>query len=492
MPPESGGKVLTTSGYIMKFAEFDLDNGLLKGLEKLGLKTPTPVQEQVIPAVLTGKDIQASARTGSGKSAAFMLPLLQLMIAKPAPRTATRCLVLSPTRELAMQLDKHCRDLSRFTDIDSLVIVGGEGFKEQQARLRKNPEVVIGTPGRLLEHVQKGSLELDDLEFLVLDEADRILDMGFRDDVMAIVERCNAKRQTLLLSATLEHQGIGNISREVQRSPQKISIDSHRSAHSNIRQEIILADDPGHKQQLCNWLLANEEYGKALVFTNTRVHAEELAVFLIRQGQRAACLHGEMLPDERKRVMHLYRDGKVKVLVATDLAARGLDVPEISLVINYALARSGDEYVHRIGRTGRADATGVAISLVSPQEWNRMESISRYLAVTFTQREVSELPARFKGPTGKKKPVRKGKPKAKVDPAEKAKAKAKQRHKNRKNIGKRRSPSADKLPESGKGNAEKPEEKQVWKQKPAGSVARKSDKKKSGPDQDGMTPLTRR
>lgn len=428
------------------FEELGLAENLLKAVAALGLETPTPIQEAMIPAILKGVDIQASARTGSGKSAAFLLPVLQLMQDKPAPTTATRCLIISPTRELATQLDSHCQDLAKFTPMKSLTVLGGENLKQQQAKLRKNPEIVIGTPGRLLELLEKKALELGDLEFLILDEADRILDMGFQQDVLSVVGFCKSERQTILLSATLDHAGLEKITADVQQQPQKIAIGSHRSAHENISQQIILADDQGHKQQLCNWLLANEAFTKALVFTNTRVHSEELAAFLIKQGLPTACLHGELLQDERKRVMRLFRDGKVKILVATDLAARGLDISTVDLVINFALARSGDDYVHRIGRTGRAGEHGLAISLIAPQEWNLMESIQRYLKLTFTQRKIDTLPAKFSGPSankkaGKKKSDKKKKDLKKGNAQDKQKTKAKQRHRNRKNLGKRRAPN---------------------------------------------------
>jgi len=433
------------------FEQLGLADNLLKGLTAMGLEKPTPVQEAMIPAILKGLDIQASARTGSGKSAAFLLPVLHLMLEKPAPTTATRCLIVSPTRELATQLDSHCKELAKFTPMNSLTVLGGENLKQQQAKIRKNPEVVIGTPGRLLELLDKKALELGDLEFLILDEADRILDMGFQEDVLAIVGFCNPKRQTILLSATLDHAGLAKITRDVQQKPKQISIGSHRSAHEDITQQIILADDPGHKQQLCNWLLANEVFTKALVFSNTRVHSEELAEFLMKQGLPTACLHGELIQDERKRVMRLFRDGKVKILVATDLAARGLDIPAVDLVINFSLARSGDEYVHRIGRTGRAGENGLAISLIAPQEWNLMESIQRYLKLTFTPRKIDSLPAKFSGPANNKKAGKKKTGKAdrkkkdlkKGNAQEKQKAKAKQRHRNKKNLGKRRAPAAD-------------------------------------------------
>ena len=427
------------------FKTFGLDDKLLKALAKAGLKTATPVQQAVIPAVLGGRDVQASARTGSGKSAAFLLPVLQRLLNVPAPRTATRCLVISPTRELALQLDRHCRELACFTPIDSLVVVGGEGLKAQQAKVRKNPEIIIGTPGRLLELVQKKSLELGDLEFLVLDEADRILDMGFRDDVLAIAAACRKERQTLLLSATLDHRELKTVTARVQHSPEIIAVDEHRTAHADINHEVILADDPAHKRQLCNWLLANEQYQQALVFTNTREHAEQLAAFLIQQGNTAVCLHGEMSQQDRKKVMRLFRDGRFRVMVATDLAARGLDIPTIDLVINFAMARSGDDYVHRTGRTGRAGATGKAISLVGPGEWNTAESIGRYLNLAFNRRTIDAMPARFAGPVKKKK-ADKGKKPQKGTAGTKAKEKSKSRHRNRQNVGKRRQPSEAKAP----------------------------------------------
>jgi superfamily II DNA/RNA helicase len=412
----------------------------------------------MLPLALSGKDIQASAETGSGKTAAYLLPIQHHMLQKSEPNTATRALILLPTRELSQQVEKHCRDLAAFTQLQSCLIVGGTSYKEQQALIRKNPEFIIGTPGRIREHVEKKSIELKDLEFLVLDEADRMLDMGFRDEVMTIVRACPSKRQTFLLSATLEHEGIGRIAEEILQDPQVVAIGTHREKHSNIEQQIILADDPKHKNQLANYLIANSEFDKALVFTNTREQAQNLADFLQSQRDRhqnaeslwtkagkskmkVACLHGEMSQDDRKRVMHWFRIGVVRVLVATDLAARGLDVKGVDLVLNYGMARSGDDHVHRIGRTGRAGETGLAISLIAPQEWNLMCSIERYLGVKFEHRQIKGMEARFQGPTKKAKKADKKPAKTKV----KVIPKAEQRHSFKKNIGKRRKPSADKV-----------------------------------------------
>ena len=389
------------------FSDLELHERLLKALEHLALDEPTPVQDAMIPLALAGHDLQVSAETGSGKTAAYLLPLLQRLMREPAPNTATRALILLPTRELALQVEKHCRDLAAFTRLTSGAVVGGVPYGEQKAMIRKNPEILVGTPGRLLEHVRGRSIDLKDLEVLVLDEADRMLDMGFRDEVLQLVQACPAERQTFLLSATLAHHGIGRIAEAVLKEPQVVAIGSHRSQHASITQQRILADDPGHKQQLCNWLLAHAEYDKALVFTNTREHAEQLAAFLQSQRDgkggsdvwqragkkrtRVACLHGEMPQDDRKRLMHWFRDGTIKILVSTDLAARGLDVKGVDLVINFALARSGDDYVHRIGRTGRAGASGEAIAFFAPDEERYLLDIEKLIKVRIPRGEL-ELP----------------------------------------------------------------------------------------------------
>ncbi len=455
------------------FATLGLHERLLKALDQLALQQPTPVQEAMIPLVLAGHDVQASAETGSGKTAAYLLPLLQRLLEPAARDAATRALVLLPTRELAHQVDKHCRELAAFTSIKTALIIGGTSFNEQKALLRRNADVVIGTPGRLLEHVQQHSLELQDLDVLVLDEADRMLDMGFRDAVLEIVRACRQPRQTLLLSATLSHQGLGRIAEEVLRDPRIVEIGRYRADHHSIAQQRVLADDPAHKNRLTEWLLANTPFERALVFTNTREHAEQLAGFLQRERDRrnsqqtdsvwgraarstlkVGCLHGELNQLERKRIMGLFRTGGVRVLVATDLAARGLDVKGIDLVINYGIARSGDDHVHRIGRTGRAGEKGLAVSLVSPPEWNTYCSIERYLGITMQPREVAGLRAHFKGEVKKIGGKAKGKSK---DAAAAAKKKpvprAKQRHAFKKNIGKRRVPTAPRDASSGAGPA---------------------------------------
>jgi len=300
-------------------------------------------------------------------------------------------LILAPTRELGRQLFKHSRQLAEFTHIQVGLITGGEDFKYQKALLRKNPEIVIATPGRLLEHLQQDAIDLSGLEVLILDEADRMLDMGFQEDVLHITGQCASNRQTLLFSATLHHRGIGRICRQILKKPEIIAIRTIRDPHRNIQQQIITSDNDPHKQQLLIWLLANQNYDKALIFTNTRIKADKLCGPLRGQKLRVAVLHGEMEQAARKQILSAYRQGGIGVLLATDVAARGLDIEGIDLVINFDMPRSATEYVHRIGRTGRAGRKGLAISLIKDSEWNLMTGIERYLRQRFERRVIESL-----------------------------------------------------------------------------------------------------
>ena len=388
---------------VMAFEDFDLHERLMIALANEEFTEPTPVQRAVVPLALEDRDLLVTAETGSGKTAAFLLPALQKLLENEARDSSTRVLILTPTRELARQVLAHCLKLKKLTHLKADVVTGGAEFKYQRAMLRKNPEIIVATPGRILEHLQKGSADFSDLEVLVLDEADRMLDMGFSDDVLTIASACNPERQTLLLSATLKHRGIRKVADMVLRDPQVVTVNTVRTEHSSIKQQIILADDPDHKQKLLVKLLEQESAEKTVVFTNTIVQAEKLAGFL-RKGElynselRAGVLHGDMMQDERNRVMNRIRRGHLDVLVATDVAARGLDVQGVGLVINFDMARSGDDYVHRIGRTGRAGEQGTAISLICSTEWNLMSSIERYLKTRFERRKVAGLEGKYKGP----------------------------------------------------------------------------------------------
>ncbi len=465
------------------FDAFDLDEPLQRAIANAGWQQPTPVQQRVIPAVLEGRDLLASAATGSGKTGAFLLPMLQRLSEAPAPDGGIRALVLVPTRELASQTQSEFLSLGSRTRLTAAVIVGGEDRGRQVASLRKNPDLVIATPGRLLEHLESGEADLTGLSFLVLDEADRMLDLGFAADVITIIGASNRARQSLLFSATLKHGGLRPITDHLLNNPLVIEIDAIRAAHPDISHQIILSDELPHKQTLLLWLLQNEAYEKALVFTNSRARADAVGAFLVGEQVRAAVLHGELDQRERKRVMGLLERGQISVLVASDVAARGLDLTGVERVINLDVPRSGEDYLHRSGRTGRAGQAGTAISLVSAPEWNKMESISRWLGIEVELRRLPGIEARFKGPSPRRKARNKAggkiggnrtkpgstfsaKPGAKraaplanpsaSEPAARSRpgattvkgansvetAKPKQRVRDRKNIGKRRQPSA--------------------------------------------------
>ncbi len=383
-------------------ADLPLHKQVLRGLDKLGFTEATDVQAEAIPPALEGRDLMVSAKTGTGKTAAFVLPMLNRLMASEARNSGTRALILLPTRELALQIEKAFNQFAAFTTIKCGLIIGGEAFKYQIVTIRNNPEVLIATPGRLVEHIQKGTPDFTDLEMLVLDEADRMLDMGFAEDMNIIASACNGERQNLLFSATLEHQAIGHI-HGILQDPLVIVTDTHRQAHSQIVQYKVLADDLAHKTRLVPALVASEQATRVFAFCNTRDQCEQLSNNLRQKNIRAAFIHGEISQSERKQVMNRFRDGKLTVLVATDVAARGLDVPDVDLVINFNVAQSGDDHVHRVGRTGRAGKEGKAIVLVSANEWNLLAGIERYLKIHLETRKVPGLGGSFTGPKKLKK-----------------------------------------------------------------------------------------
>ncbi len=435
------------------FNELEISDRLLKALDQLNITEPTDVQKETIPAALAGKDLLVGAETGSGKTLAFVIPMLQKLIDNPKPSSGTRGLILAPTRELAEQVEKMFSDLAAFTQVKIQSVCGGENWSNQTARLRKNPEVIVGTPGRLKEHLERGTMDFDDLEFLVLDEADRMLDMGFKDEMGYIIDACPEKRQTLLLSATLNHKNLESIIKVGLNDPQRLQLATAQDAVDTITQQMILADNPAHKERIVLWLTENEEYDKGIIFCNTRVFAEELGERLMKQGMRVGVLHGELEQPERKRILNLFREGRINHLVATDVAARGLDIEGVDLVINFDMARKGDEYVHRIGRSGRQGRQGLAINLIMSSEWNLAATIQRYLRVTFEQRVIQGLKGHYKGPEKVRKNGRSvGTKRKKDDKKGKTdnKPKVKNRARDQKQVGKRRQPSAASI---GDGNA---------------------------------------
>lgn len=380
------------------FSQFALHERLLKAVAELNFVEPTPVQAAAIPLALQGRDLRVTAQTGSGKTAAFVLPLLNRLVDLRERRVEIRALILLPTRELAQQTLKEVQRFSQFTYVKSGLVTGGEDFKEQAALLRKVPDVLIGTPGRLLEHLNAGNLDLSHVQVLVLDEADRMLDMGFAEDMERLCKECENREQTLLFSATTGGAALRDIIGKVLKDPEHLMLNSVSQLSEGTRQQIITADHDQHKEQIVQWLLANETYQKAIIFTNTRVLADRIYGHLVAKDVKAFVLHGEKDQKDRKLAIDRFKQGGSKVLVATDVAARGLDIDGLDLVINFDMPRSGDEYVHRIGRTGRAGAEGLAISLICHNDWNLMSSIERYLKQQFERRVIKEVKGIYSGP----------------------------------------------------------------------------------------------
>src|SRR5690606_17920171 len=337
------------------FHDLISDPQLHKAIDVLGYEAPTNVQLAAIPAATAGKNLIVSSKTGSGKTAAFLLPAIHAMFAHPCVNPlSTRMLILHPTRELARQIVKNAEQLLKFTSLKVGMICGGEELKYQKAMLRKNPEIIVGTPGRLAEHVAHNSTEFSGLEFLVLDEADRMLDMGLSEDVLKITNTCRSERQTLLFSATMEQKGLRHLIKQViLGEAEEIYIDEKPNA---INQQMLIADDFKHKEKLLLALLQKAEFAKAIIFTNTKARATQLDNFLRYNKFRVGALHGDITQDQRKITLDHFRQGRTSILVATDVAARGLDIPGVELVVNIDMAYSGDEYLHRIGRTGRGNA----------------------------------------------------------------------------------------------------------------------------------------
>lgn len=380
------------------FDALALNDRLLKALAELKFTQPTPVQAAAIPPALEGKDLRVTARTGSGKTAAFLLPTLHKLLAETQGGRDVRVLILLPTRELARQTLQEVERMAAYTFLKATLVTGGEDFKVQAAQLRKVPDILIGTPGRLLEHLEAGHLVLKDVHTLILDEADRMLEMGQGEPVTRLAAECRTERQTLLFSATTGGVALREMAAQLLREPVHLMLNPVSELSDTLRQEIITADDPAHKEQLVYWLLENETYQRAIIFTNTRAQADRLYGRLIARELKVFVLHGEKDQKDRKQALERFQQGTAKVLVATDVAARGLDIEGLDLVINFDMPRSGDEYVHRVGRTGRAGAEGAAISLICHTDWNLMSSIERYLKQQFARRLITGLKGHYRGP----------------------------------------------------------------------------------------------
>lgn len=387
----------------MSFADFGLHPLVLKSLDSEGYAMPTPVQAASIPPALAGRDILATAATGTGKTAAFLLPALSRVAATPKPGGAVgspRILVLAPTRELATQVTQAVRKHGKFLKLASADIVGGMPFRAQLQQMSRQLDIVVATPGRLIDHLERGRLNLSHVEVLVLDEADRMLDMGFAEDVDLIAKACARAHQTMLFTATLDARMSGLAGRLLNK-PTRIAVDAE-AASLAIEHRLYHTSHVGHKRRLLNHFVASSDVTKAIVFVATKRDADNIAEELSRDGHRAAALHGDMDQHQRNHTMHRLRGSDLRLLVATDIAARGIDVRDISHVFNFDLPRSAADYVHRIGRTGRAGATGIAISFAGAADRAIVRNIERLtkskLAVhVVTGLEAGPMPTRPSG-----------------------------------------------------------------------------------------------
>ena len=361
----------------MSFTTLGLDSSLLATLAALGYAEPTPVQREAIPAVLAGGDLLVSSQTGSGKTAAFLLPgLMRLLQPAATQGMGPRVLVLAPTRELALQVQKAAHGYGSAQRLRTACLVGGMPYGLQLKQLSKPVDLVVATPGRLKDHMDRGRIDLGRVELLVLDEADRMLDMGFQEEIDAIVARIPARRQTLLFSATLDGV-VGRLAERVTKNAKRIALAHAAQKKLDITQHALFADNDAHKARLLDTLLRDTDIDQALVFTGTKRAAEALSLSLAGQGFTAGALHGDMQQRARSQTLQRLRDGRMRVLVATDVAARGIDVPGINLVVNYDAPRGAEDYVHRIGRTGRAGRAGVAVTFLGRSERHFVRTIER-------------------------------------------------------------------------------------------------------------------
>lgn len=363
----------------MTFEDLGLRPAILSAVTACGYTTPTPIQKQAIPLVMAGHDLIATAQTGTGKTAAFVLPSLErLAVRSTLPGNGPRVLVLTPTRELASQVMEAARSYGKGMKLRCGSIVGGMPYRDQFRLLAAPLDILVATPGRLVDHMARGSVNFNRLELLILDEADRMLDMGFSDDVDAVVAAAPKERQTLLFTATMDAT-LARLAQRMLKTPQRIELSSNQPAQELIEQRLHVTDNLSHKKELLRNLISDGELTKAIIFSATKKDADELARELHDEGHAVAALHGDMNQNARNKTIARMKGGRLRLLVATDVAARGLDVTGISHVINFDLPRFAEDYVHRIGRTGRAGVNGVAISFVSASERAYLDKIERFI-----------------------------------------------------------------------------------------------------------------
>ena len=363
----------------MKFTDFGFDSKLLEGIDAAGYDAATPVQEQVIPHILNGKDIIASAQTGTGKTAAFLLPLINNILQNENNNGSINALVIVPTRELAIQISQHLEGFSYFTGISSIAVYGGgdgNAFVQEKKALSEGADIVVCTPGKMLSHIKMGYVKLQALKYLVLDEADRMLDMGFNDDIMFIIKHLPPKRQNLLFSATMPVK-IRELARKILNQPIEINIAISKPPEKIIQKVFFVYET--QKIQLIRLLLQENNYTNVLIFCSSKISVKQLTRELQRVKINADEIHSDLEQDKREEVLSMFRSGRLGVLVATDILSRGIDIDNIDLVINFDVPHDGEDYVHRIGRTARAKADGTAYTLISPKEQSKFNAIERLI-----------------------------------------------------------------------------------------------------------------
>jgi ATP-dependent RNA helicase RhlE len=363
----------------LNFKDFNFDQRLLEGIDASGYETATPVQEQVIPLVMEGKDVIASAQTGTGKTAAFLLPLIHNILSAPIDHQSITALVIVPTRELAVQIAQHMEGLSYFTSVSSIAVYGGgdgNAFIQEKKALSAGTDVVVCTPGKMLAHINMGYVKLKGLKYLVLDEADRMLDMGFYDDIMRIINELPAKRQNLLFSATMPHK-IRELARKILHHPSEVNISISKPNERITQMAYVLYDT--QKIPLVKYILQQKTFSSVLIFCSSKISVKQLNRELRRDRFPADEIHSDLEQEKREEVLMFFKSGRIKILVATDILSRGIDIDNIGMVLNYDVPHDGEDYVHRIGRTARAEAEGTAITFISVKEQRKFGAIEKLL-----------------------------------------------------------------------------------------------------------------
>ena len=433
----------------MRFDEFDLSDELLDALDAMRFEECTPIQEQTIGRILDGHDLIACAQTGTGKTAAYVLPVIDLMADNPRADHAVRCVVMVPTHELAQQIDRQIEGFSYYLPVSSLAIHGGndgKAFARQQHALRSGADMVIATPGRLLAHMKMGYVDLSKVEYFILDEADRMLDMGFSDDIMRIVAELPRNRQTLMFSATMPRK-IQQLAKSILTDPDEVKIAVSKPA-DKVDQSVFICHEY-QKENLLRHLFEQGYSRRVIVFSSSKQKVRELSQVLRRSKWKAAEMHSDLDQAAREEVMHSFRAGRIDILVATDIIARGIDIDDIEMVVNFDVPHEAEDYVHRVGRTARANADGKAVTFVSERDRRRWLDIERFLGVTIRREEI---PAEFgSAPSEQESPKERGKgrgrgpkkrrerkpaePRKVADPAEKPKKRRRKRFHKKKTEG---------------------------------------------------------